>query len=29
VHWYQGPTVGKVAFKIKEQPGGEIFIYED
>ena len=29
VHWYQEPTVGKVAFKIKEQPGGEIFIYED
>lgn len=29
VHWYQEPTVGKVLFKIREQPGGEIFIYED
>jgi hypothetical protein len=29
VHWYEEPSVGRVKFKIKPQPGGELFINED
>lgn len=29
LHWYQEPTVGKVDFKIKAQPGGGWFSYDD
>lgn len=29
LHWYQEPTAGKVDFKIKAQPGGEWYSYDD
>ena len=29
LHWYEEPSVGRVDFKIKPQPGGELFVYED
>ena len=29
IHWYQEPSVGKVEFKLKIQPGGGIYLDED
>ena len=29
LHWYEEPSVGRVAFKIKRQPGGNWFINEN
>ena len=29
LHWYEEPSLGRVEFKIKPQPGGDLFIYED
>jgi hypothetical protein len=29
LHWYEEPSTGRVEFKIKPQPGGEFFIYEN